>query len=66
MRSIERRFRRMEKENPYHSTFINFGRAIRGQGFSKKLISYWFKKLVDPDDYDKKDKKVLLRQLYNY
>ena len=66
MRSIERRFKEMEKKNPFHSTYINFGRAISCQGFSGKVIEFWFNRLVDPDDYDKRDKKTLLAQLKNY
>lgn len=66
MKSLERRFKLMEKQNPFHSTYINFGRAIRNQGFSHKVIEFWFNKLVDKDDYAKSDKKTLLAQLKNY
>jgi hypothetical protein len=53
----------MEKKNPFHSTIINFGRAVRGQNFASKVIAYWFNKLVDPDDYSRKDKKELMAWL---
>ena len=66
MKSLERRFKLMEEKNPFHSTYVNFGRAIRGQGFSSKVIEFWFNKLVDKDDYAKSDKKTLLAQLKNY
>jgi hypothetical protein len=63
MRSIERRFKKIEKENPNLSTFIVFSRAVAGQHFSKDRLSRWFNKLVDKDDYDKKDKKTILEYL---
>ena len=66
MRSIERRFRQIEKENPFLSTLLCFNRAVGGQGFSKDRIARLFNKLVDPDDYhgDAALKKELLSHHY--
>jgi hypothetical protein len=63
MKSLERRFNKITKENPYWSSYICFAEAISGQKFSRQTIHRWFNKLVEKDDYDKKDKRALLKQL---
>lgn len=63
MRSIKRRFDNISKANPYWSSYICFSAVIRGQKFSKQMIHRWFNKLVEKDDYDKRDKKALLAYL---
>jgi hypothetical protein len=63
MRSLQRRFNKITKDNPYWSSYICFCRAIDGQDFTKQTISRWFNELVEKDDYDKKDKKALIRYL---
>jgi hypothetical protein len=63
MKSIERRFNSLQKENPCMSTLMNFIGAVKGGDFSQQSISRWFGKLVDKDDYDRKDKKRLLVML---
>ena len=65
MRSIEKRFKQIEKYNPYWSSYICFSESIKNQRFSKPIISRWFNKLVEKNDYDKKDKKEILLYLYN-
>jgi predicted RNA-binding protein YlxR (DUF448 family) len=65
MRSIERRFNKFNNKNPGLSTYINFSQAIKGQKFSKDLISRWFNRLVEKEDYDKKDKRGLIDYLVN-
>ncbi len=60
MRSIERRFKEMTQKHPEHSSFVQFGHAIKGQKITREMISKWFSKLVDKSDYDKKDRRVLL------
>lgn len=65
MRSIERRFNKFNTKNPGLSSYINFSQAIKGQKFSRDLINRWFNKLVDKDDYDKKDKRELIEYLTN-
>lgn len=64
MKSIEKRFNKASKEYQYLSSYMCFTEAIKGQKFSKKMINIWFNKLVEKDDYSKKDKKELLRHLY--
>ena len=64
MRSIERVFNKVRKENPYLSDYICFAEAMEGRKFSRQTIARYFNKLVDKDDYDSKDKKELLQQLF--
>ena len=65
MRSIQRRFSNIRDKNINLGDYIVFARAVKGQGFSKDMISRWFNKLVEKDDYDKKDKKALIQHLVN-
>ncbi len=62
MRSIERRFSNLQQKRPELSSLINFGDAIRKQGFSADTIHRWFK-LVEADDYEKRDKRAILEHL---
>ncbi len=62
MRSIERRFTNLKEKNSNLGDCINFVKAIRGQNFSKDMISRWFNKLVDKNEYDASDKKALISQ----
>ena len=64
MKSIQRRFDDISSKNPHWSSYICFAEVIKQQKFNKESIRIWFNKLVDKDDYDKKDKKALLDQLY--
>ena len=65
MRSIERRFKNIAEKNHLWSSYICFAEAIKGQKFTKPMISMWFSKLVEKDDYSKNDKSQLLKQLGN-
>lgn len=63
MKSIERRFNKIAKRNPFWSSYICFAEAIKGQKFSRQAIHRWFYKLVNQDDYDKSDTRDILAQL---
>ncbi len=63
MRSIERRFNSIASKNPYWSSYICFAEAIKSQSFSKEIIHHWFYKLVEKNDYDKKDVRQILKHL---
>lgn len=65
MRSIERRYKKIIKQNPIWSNYLCFVEAIKEQSFNKITISKWFRKLVDPDEYSKSDKRDVLKHLYN-
>ncbi len=64
MRSIQRRFNEIRLKNQDFSTYMSFARSIRNQQFSRDAINRWFNKLVDKDDYNKRDKKALLDYLF--
>lgn len=63
MKSIKARFEAFRKKNPGHGDYINMANAVKGQNFTKDMISRWFTKLVPKDEYAKKDKKSLIDQL---
>jgi len=63
MRSIEARFLKVKEKNQSLGDYPIFAKAIRGQRFSKDIISRHFNKLVPKSDYDVKDKKTLITQL---
>jgi hypothetical protein len=60
MKSIQRRFNKIQQKNPYWSSIVCFNEAIKEQSFSRKSIYYWFSKLVNKNDYQKCDKKTML------
>ncbi|MDD5552070.1 MAG: hypothetical protein PHI88_02870 [Candidatus Pacebacteria bacterium] len=64
MRSLERRFNNIADKNPFWSSYICFSKAIDGQKFSKQIISRYFNKLVSKEDYNRSDKREILRQLF--
>ena len=64
MRSIERRFRLVEKQNPCWSSFICFANTVRGRNFNEKTIRMHFNKLVDKEDYAVDEKNQILEYLY--
>ena len=63
MRSIERRFKNIQKKNPYWGSYICFIETVKKQNFSKPIIYHWFNELVDKNDYFKNDKKILISHL---
>lgn len=63
MKSLERRFNNIKKRNPLWSDYICFAEAVKGQKFSREAIRRWFNKLVDKDDYDRRDKRKLIMNL---
>lgn len=64
MKSIERRFNKIKKENLGFSSYECFWQAVSKQGFSLPTINRLFNKLVDKNDYDSTIKKAVLFQLY--
>ena len=63
MKSIERRFNNIQGKQPGWSSYVAFAVAITGQKFSKESLHRWFNKLVEKDDYDKKDKRGIMKHL---
>lgn len=60
MQSLERKFKKLCKQNPCWSTFVCFAETISGIGFSRQSIHRWFNKLVDKNDYSNNDKKEVM------
>lgn len=60
MKSIERKFKKLNNRNPYWSSLICFTEAVKSSGLSRQSIHRWFNKLVDKNDYDKTDKKQIM------
>jgi len=60
MKSLERKFNKISKRNPYWSTYTCFTETIYGIGFSRQTIHRWFNVLVDKNDYDKTNKKEIM------
>lgn len=61
MQSIRANFEKMCKRHPNLSSFICFGRAVAGKKYLSSVIRKNFNVLVDPDDYDPKDKFKLFK-----
>ena len=65
MRSLQARFNQISTKNPFWSSHTCLAEAITSQRFSRSIIHRWFQKLVDKDDYAKKDKRAILEHLEN-
>jgi len=65
MRSLERRFKNIQsqKKNSNLGDYCCLTRAVKYQKFSKKIIAYWFNKLMPKEDYLKSEKRSLISQL---
>ena len=63
MRSIERRFKNIQKKNPNLGDYCCLARAVKYQKFSKNIIAQWFNKLMPKDDYLNSEKRSLISQL---
>lgn len=63
MRSIKALFQKTAQSHPYWSSFVTFSTAIAEQHFSKRSIKLWFNKLVNPEDYSRKEKSAIFRHL---
>ena len=63
MRSLQRRFNTIQQQNPYWSSYICFAEAVTNQQFSRSVITYWFGKLVEKDDYARSDYRALIKNL---
>ena len=64
MRSIKSRFEKIKEKNPGWGHYYCFVQAVSVQRFSRDVISRQMKELlVEGYDYEKPDKKALLREL---
>jgi len=63
MDRIEASFNKLEKKHPEWSTYTIFSEVISGKNFSALNISRNFKKLVDKDDYDRREMQNIIKYL---
>ena len=63
MKSIERRFAKLQESRPGLSSYINFAGAVKDGRFSRSCIQRWFNRLVEKDDYSRSDKGALIAHL---
>lgn len=65
MRSIEHRFKLIEKFEPHWTPFTCFSQAVSGQNFTRRRIYTWFDCLVPKEDYNILDKNKLVGHLHS-
>ena len=65
MKSLARRFNHITEKNPNLSSYTCFARSVKEQSFNRQTIHRWFQKLVDKDDYAKREKRAVLAYLDN-
>lgn len=53
-------------KNPGLSTLICFSKAISKRNYEPEYITKWFKKLVDKEDYEHRDRDEVLAWLQKY
>ena len=63
MKSIEKRFIKLQGQYPMLSSYTNFASAVKEGRFSTDSIHRWFNRLVDKEDYCRADKKAILAHL---
>jgi len=63
MDRIEASFNKLEKKHPEWSTYVIFSEVVSGKNFSALNISRNFKKLVDKDDYDRREMQNIIKYL---
>lgn len=63
MRNIKVRFDRIQNKCPFHGSFTVLALAVRNQKFTQSSISRAFSKLVPSDEYDKKERRMLIKFL---
>jgi hypothetical protein len=61
---MREKFKELTEKYPNHSSFIVYTKVIKGSGYSKGVVSKWFKLLVDSSDYLISEKKELLNWLF--
>ncbi len=64
MKSLQRRFNDFQKRQPNNSSFTSFANACLNGRFTRRVIATWFKKLVDPSDYNRKERNQLVTWLF--
>lgn len=63
MRSINARVEVFKRKNPGHADYMNLLNAVRGQKFSRAMISRWLTEFVSEGEYGRKNREPLIDQL---
>jgi len=63
MKSFKERYNRFAEKFPNFSSYLCFAEVIKHHKYDKEKINYWFNKLVDTDDYARKEKKQIVEYL---
>ena len=56
----------IQDKNPGLSTLICFSKAIAKRNYEPEYVTKWFKKLVDKEDYELRDRDEVLVWLQKY
>lgn len=51
MRNLKKQFVEQELKTPFSSSYVNFGRIIKGKKLTDQQLSTAFRKLVEKEDY---------------
>lgn len=65
MKSFEERYNKFAERFPNWSSYLCFAEVVKHHKYNRGKINYWFNKLVDPDDYSRKEKKQIIDYLVN-
>lgn len=63
MKSLRHHFEKIYRRHPEYSTYTSFAMAVTGHNYTSKTIKHWFNRLVDLGDYEKRDKRDIIRHL---
>lgn len=63
MISIKSTFNKIQNKQPYLGACIIIAQAVRGKRFTQSSITREFTKLVPKDEYDKKERRAIIKFL---
>lgn len=62
MEQLKSHFNRIIRNNPYLSSLVCFNLTMKTRGYTQKVITDGFDKLVEKEDYPRKHREELLLQ----
>jgi len=68
MKGLQRRFLELQEERPSISSFLNLAKAIEEFPCTRRVVSYYFNRLVEQEDYadsSESDRREYLQYLYS-
>ena len=63
MKSLNRRFAEVQEKRPGCSSIVNMSAAVKDGRFTPRVVSYWFNRLVEKDDFTETDRRDILKHL---